>query len=100
MNQQGKTKILVVDDSQEAREKLSAIIKEIPEAELVGTAAHGMGAIEMVGRLKPDLMLLDIIMPQLDGFGVMEYLGEHDMMPEIIVISALTQETSCSAHLI
>lgn len=92
MNEQEKTKILVVDDSQEVREKLSNILKEMPEVELLGTAANGMCAIEMIARQKPDLVLLDIIMPQLDGFGVMEYLVEHNIMPEVIVISALTQE--------
>lgn len=92
MIEQEKTKILVVDDSQEVREKLSAMLKEMPEVELIGTAANGMCAIDMIASKKPDLVLLDIIMPQLDGFGVMEYLVEHNIMPEVIVISALTQE--------
>ena len=92
MIEQEKTKILVVDDSQEVREKLGAMLKEMPEVELIGTAANGMCAIDMIANKKPDLVLLDIIMPQLDGFGVMEYLVEHNIMPEVIVISALTQE--------
>lgn len=92
MIEQEKTKILVVDDSQEVREKLSAMLKEMPEVDLIGTAANGMCAIDMIASKKPDLVLLDIIMPQLDGFGVMEYLVEHNIMPEVIVISALTQE--------
>ncbi len=92
MIEQEKTKILVVDDSQEVREKLSNVLKDMPEIELIGTAANGMCAIDMIATKKPDLVLLDIIMPQLDGFGVMEYLIEHNMMPEVIVISALTQE--------
>lgn len=92
MIEQEKTKILVVDDSQEVREKLSAMLKEMPDVELIGTAANGMCAIDMIANKKPDLVLLDIIMPQLDGFGVMEYLVEHNLMPEVIVISALTQE--------
>ncbi len=92
MIEQEKTKILVVDDSQEVREKLSAMLKEMPEVDLIGTAANGMCAIDMIANKKPDLVLLDIIMPQLDGFGVMEYLVEHNIMPEVIVISALTQE--------
>lgn len=92
MNEEEKTKILVVDDSQEMRDKLSSILSEMQGIEFVGTAANGMTAIEMISRFKPDIVLLDIIMPQLDGFGVMEYLAEHNMMPEIIVISALTQE--------
>ncbi len=92
MNEAEKKKILIVDDAQEARDKLSAIIKEMPDVELIGTAANGMCAIEMINRLKPNIVLLDIIMPQLDGFGVMEYLCEHNIMPEVIIISALAQE--------
>lgn len=92
MNEEEKTKILVVDDSQEIREKLSKILSEMPGVEYIGSATNGMKAIEIIERQKPDLVLLDIIMPQLDGFGVMEYLIEHDIMPEVIVISALMQE--------
>ncbi len=92
MNELEKTKILIVDDSQEVRERLSGALERMPEVEVIGTAINGMGAIQMIERLKPDLVLLDIIMPQLDGFGVMEYLSEHNIMPEVIVISALTQE--------
>ncbi len=92
MNVEEKTKILVVDDSQEIRDKLTGILSEMPDVELIGTAANGMCAIEMIARQKPDIVLLDIIMPQLDGFGVMEYLLEHNIMPEVIVISALAQE--------
>ena len=92
MNEEEKSKILVVDDTQDARDKLSTILNEMPDVELIGTAANGMCAIEMINRLKPDIVLLDIIMPQLDGFGVMEYLNEHNILPEVIIISALAQE--------
>ena len=50
MIEQEKTKILVVDDSQEVREKLSAMLKEMPEVELIGTAANGMCAIDMIAN--------------------------------------------------
>ena len=92
MKETEKTKILIVDDSQEVRERLSSTFDKMPEVEIVGTAANGMTAIEMISRLKPDVVILDIIMPQLDGFGVMEYLCEHNIMPKVIVLSALTQE--------
>ncbi len=83
---------MIVDDSQEIREKLSVIVESMDNVSLLGTAANGVTALEMIARQKPDILLLDIIMPQLDGFGVMEYLAEKDIMPDTIVISALTQE--------
>lgn len=87
-----KTKILIVDDNAEVREQLSLMAASIEEAEVVGTASNGICAIDMIEKLTPDIILLDIIMPQLDGFGVMEYLNEHEINCNIIVISALTQE--------
>ncbi len=93
MNEQTeKVKVLVVDDNQETRERLSKMIESMNETVLMGTAANGINAIDMISKFKPDIVLLDIIMPQLDGFGVVEYLAEKNIMPEIIVISALTQE--------
>ncbi len=87
-----KTKILIIDDSADTRDELSALIASIEDAELIGTAANGICGIDMIERFSPDVILLDIIMPQLDGFGVMEYLNEHDMNCNIIIVSALTQE--------
>jgi len=87
-----KTKVLIVDDNADVRDQLSGILAAMDEVRLVGTAANGMSAIDMVTRLKPDILLLDVIMPQLDGFGVLEYLTEKDLMPDVIMISALSQE--------
>lgn len=87
-----KTKILIVDDNPDVRTQLSGMLAGMEEVKLVGAAANGMTAIDMINRFKPDIVLLDIIMPQLDGFGVIEYLNEHDCMPNVIVISALSQE--------
>ena len=52
MKETEKTKILIVDDSQEVRERLSSTFDKMPEVEIVGTAANGMTAIEMISRLK------------------------------------------------
>lgn len=87
-----KTKVLIVDDNSEVRESLCAIVDEMPDACVAGTAANGICAVEMIEKLKPDVILLDIIMPQLDGFGVIEFLNEREIAANIIVVSALTQE--------
>lgn len=87
-----KSKILIVDDNPEVRRELCEIVASLDNATVVGTAPNGMTAIDMAEKLNPDIMLLDIIMPQLDGFGVMEYLNENNIKCNIIVVSALTQE--------
>lgn len=92
MFEEEKAKILVVEDNQETRSKLLNLLSEMPEIKLIGTAENGMSAIEMINRLKPDIVLLDIVMPQLDGFGVMEYLYEHNIFTKVIVVSALAHE--------
>lgn len=88
-----KTKVLIVDDNPEVREQLTRTVSTMEELTLVGSATNGMMALDLIARYKPDIVLLDIIMPQLDGFGVLEYLAEQESMPDVIIISALSQES-------
>ena len=63
-------KTLVVDDEPLARERLVALLAEFADVEVVGEAGHGIAALEAAERLRPDLVLLDIRMPELDGLAV------------------------------
>ena len=76
---------LIVDDEIPARERLKRLLTSIKGVELVGEAANGVQAIEMIETLSPDLVLLDIQMPGLDGFGVIEALEDP---PPIIFVTA------------
>jgi two-component system LytT family response regulator len=76
---------LVVDDEPPARERLKRLIADIEGVELVGEAEDGVQAVEMIEREQPDLVLLDIQMPGLDGFGVIEALEDP---PPIIFVTA------------
>ena len=66
-----KVRALIVDDEPLARGRLRALLEKEPDAEIVGEAAHGLDAVDRIGELKPDLVFLDIQMPELDGFGVL-----------------------------
>lgn len=66
---------VVVDDEPEARQVVVTFLEEEPRIEVVGQAANGEEAVGLVHRLEPDLLFLDIQMPDLDGFGVLEALG-------------------------
>ncbi len=68
-------RILIVDDEQNARNRLQIMLEEL-DVEVVGEAANGVEALEMVRALKPDLLLLDINMPEVDGFDVARHLPE------------------------
>ena len=76
---------LIVDDEAPARERLKTLLAQIEAVEIVGEAEDGVQAVELIGDLKPDLVLLDIEMPRLDGFGVVKMLKEP---PMIIFITA------------
>jgi two-component system, LytTR family, response regulator len=67
---------LLVDDEKLAREGLKALLKEFPEIEIVGEAANADEALDMIDRLKPQLMFLDIEMPEKNGFDLLEELIE------------------------
>lgn len=68
-------RILVVDDEPAARRRLALMLEEIDE-EVVGEAANGVEALEMARERRPDLVLLDIEMPEVDGFDVARHLAE------------------------
>ncbi len=67
---------ILVDDEKLAREGLKALLKEFPEIEIVGEATNADEAIDLIDRLKPQLMFLDIEMPEKSGFDLLEELIE------------------------
>ena len=85
-----KIKVLVVDDAAMVRAIFSRELLKDPEIEVVGTAADAFIAREKVTELKPDVMLLDIEMPQMDGLTFLEQLMVNNPMPVIIVSSLAT----------
>jgi len=84
-------RVLVADDSILFRRVLSDTLSTLPEVEVVGTAANGKLALAKVRELKPDLLTLDMEMPELDGLGVLDALREGGDKLDIIVVSALTK---------
>jgi two-component system LytT family response regulator len=77
--------ILIVDDEKPARERLKRLLADIEGVELIGEVEDGTQAVELIEREQPDLVLLDIQMPGLDGFGVIEALEEP---PPIVFVTA------------
>ncbi|MGZ4788232.1 MAG: LytR/AlgR family response regulator transcription factor [Terriglobales bacterium] len=75
MSEQKKIRTVVVDDEELARQVLRELISLHPELELVAECANGFEAVKAITELKPDLVFLDIQMPKLDGFEVLELVG-------------------------
>lgn len=85
-----RLRILVVDDTVTFRKVLSDLLRALPGIEVVGTAANGKIALQKVDSLKPDLLTLDLEMPELDGLGVLEALRESGRRVGVIMLSAFT----------
>jgi len=88
-------KVLVVDDSAIVRKLLSDALKGEPDIEVVGGAGDPFVARDMILRLEPDVLTLDIEMPRMDGISFLKKLMAHRPMP-VIIISSLTQSGSAA----
>ncbi|MBC7898263.1 MAG: response regulator transcription factor [Cytophagaceae bacterium] len=78
-------RVLIVDDEPIARRRLRRLLRLEDDVDVVGEVGSGREAIETIGRDRPDLVLLDVQMPDVDGFGVVEALGIEKMPPTIFV---------------
>ena len=72
-----KVRAIIIEDEELARQILREMLKPHPEVEIVGECANGFDAVKMVPELKPDLLFLDVQMPKLDGFEVLELIGNE-----------------------
>ena len=83
---------VIVDDEKLALDELAYLVKEFPDLEIVGTAGNGLEAVELIEKLEPDLVFLDVQMPGLDGLGVIRQLRESlDRLPHFIMATAYDQ---------
>jgi len=89
-----KTTVLIADDNQEFSRTLASYIQEQPDLEVIGIAKDGEEAIDMITNIEPDIALLDVIMPHLDGIGVLEKINmiKTDKKPICIMLSAVGQD--------
>lgn len=84
---EGDFQVLIVDDEGPARLRLRQLLADAPECRVAGEAANGRQAVEMIRELRPGLVLLDVQMPKLDGFGVCREVG-IDQMPPVVFVTA------------
>lgn len=81
-------KILIVDDEQLARDRLARMLAALEEHEVVGQAGNGRQALEQAQQADPDVVLLDIRMPGMDGLETARHLSEFDAPPAVIFCTA------------
>lgn len=83
-----KTTCLIVDDEKLARELLTEYLETFPEIELVGEASNGTDAVALIDKVKPDLLFLDVQMPGMTGFDVLDDINHE---PYVIFVTAYDQ---------
>ncbi len=87
MNAGHRLRVIVVDDERPARAFLTGLLEPQDDVEVVGQASNGAEAVDLIERLRPDLVLLDLHMPELDGLGVVRLL-RRDRTPLIAFVTA------------
>ncbi|HHY12035.1 MAG TPA: sporulation transcription factor Spo0A [Firmicutes bacterium] len=90
-----RIRVLVADDNREFADLLHEYLQQQEDMEVVGVAYNGLETLELIEEFSPDIVVLDIIMPYLDGIGVLEQLSGHSLAkrPKIVMLTAFGQES-------
>jgi DNA-binding NarL/FixJ family response regulator len=86
-----KARILLVDDHAMVRDGLRRLIGAEPDLEVVGEAGNGNEALARIAELRPDVVLMDISMPELNGMRLMEELRRERPLPRVLVLTAFAE---------
>jgi len=84
-------RVLIVDDEPPARDRLRSMLAEAGDFEVAGEAGNGLEALQMVDRLLPDILLLDVRMPGIDGLEVARQLATQPEPPAVIFTTAFDE---------
>ena len=84
-----RKRVLLVDDSATVAKHLSRILQESGRYEAVGHATNGLDAVKKYRELKPDLVCLDIVMPQVDGMETLRLLKQIDAGAKVVMVSSI-----------
>jgi len=92
-----KIRVLIVDDSAVMRKIISSALLKEPSIEIVGFASNGIQAIENVRTLNPDVVTLDIEMPEMDGLSALKEIRKQNKRLPIVMFSTLTHKGAQAA---
>jgi len=87
-----RIKVLIADDSAAIRTSLASLITRLEGVEVIGLARTGLEALDLIRTLKPDVVTLDIRMPEMNGLTVLEIMQKEKLTPTVIVLTGLADE--------
>ncbi len=88
----GTIRVMLADDHQLMRTGIRAVLQAMPEVEIVGEASSGPEAVRMARQLRPDLVLMDIRLPELDGFAATRQIKSDSAETRVIMLSSYSHE--------
>ena len=94
MSENAKKKVLIIDDAKFVRNLIKKVVEKMDFAEVIGEASNGLEGVSLYKKLKPDLVTMDLVMPDSNGIDAIEQIIKFDQDAKIIVISAIGQEMS------
>ena len=89
---ENKITVVLADANEEFRELLCRSIEETGEFTVVGSAGDGLTALRLIEEKKPRLLLSDVLLPELDGFGLLDRIASNESKPRTILVSALYRD--------
>ena len=99
MSQENRIRVLIVDDHDMLREGLHAFLKAFPDLQLVGEAASGVEAVRLCRELNPDVVLMDLVMPEMDGVTAIRLIHQAQPAVKIIALSSFGEDELVRAAL-
>lgn len=92
MHETGSIRIMIVDDHNIVRRGLTAFLKTVPDVEVIGQARNGQEAVDLCGQLQPDVILMDLVMPELSGAAATRLIRQQWSQVQVIALTSFQEK--------